>query len=31
MTTALYWGVPLPAVEIRCQAVCETSFFLLAA
>jgi hypothetical protein len=23
MTTALYSGVPLPAVEKRCQAVCD--------
>ena len=23
MTTAFYWGVPLPALERRCQAVCD--------
>jgi hypothetical protein len=28
MTTALYWGVPLPALERRRQAVCDPRRFI---
>ena len=30
MTTALYWCVPLPALERRCQAERGTGFFRMA-